>query len=269
MSELKVWVLYLVHASMVVASSRSALSVVDFGAKADGITNNQQAIMRAMTVCEEKGGCELHFPLPPAGKLVRVSTVPSAQQPYGPPVVAVYMTSAFNLTSHLKMVIPAGVQLHGTENAVDNCGGTNTSSCDSLDSPAWPVLPWPAYPSHPNRAGDSTPSKQAFIRGYNLTDVEISGGGEINAGGGWWWCVRMAAAGQPGGFHAPKWCPQMLKVGQIPGFTLVPPRMLHLIGSESITLQNMSAFFDTFSVYHFLRRRTHAVAGSFMHWDML
>ena len=52
----------------------------------------------------------------------------------------------------------------------------------------------------------------------------------------------MAAAvpPQPGGAHAPKWCPGMVKAGKIPGFSLVPPRMLHMIGCEAVTLDNLT-----------------------------
>ena len=80
------------------------------------------------------------------------------------------------------------------------------------------------------RPGDgNSPAKQAFIRGFNLTNVELTGGGEIDGGGGWWWCVRMAVAREPGGGHSPKWCPEMLKAGKIPGLTLAPPRFLHMV----------------------------------------
>eukprot|EP00729_Bicosta_minor_P018235 gene18235-14385_t len=159
------------------SAPRPVLSVTDFGAKADGVTNNQKAIFAAMKECESKGGCELHFPLPTttartgaaAARVVAAAAereggretrgvnafgpavtaassdnpVPLLTQPYGPAVKAVYTTSAFNLTSHLKLVVPAGVQIRGTEDFADNCGGSNTSTCDDHDSPAWPVLPWP------------------------------------------------------------------------------------------------------------------------------
>ena len=73
---------------MILASSpqqsQNVLSVLDFGAKADGITNNQQPIMRAMQACEAKGGCELHFPLPPS---YHTDLAPEPQ-PYGPAVVS-------------------------------------------------------------------------------------------------------------------------------------------------------------------------------------
>lgn len=232
----------LVSAAAAQAAALPSLSIVDFGGKADGATNNQAAIMKAMAACAKVGGCTLTFPKPAAAGQLLQQTNPPPYHPYGPPVAAVYRTSAINLTSHLTLVIPEGVQLRGTEDWETNCGGSNRSTCDGMDSPSWPVLPWPAYPSRPNRGGDAIPSKQAFIRGYNLTDVTLTGGGEIHSGGGWWWCVRMAAAvpPQPGGAHAPKWCPAMLKAGKIPNFSLVPPRMLHMIGCKRVTLDNLT-----------------------------
>jgi polygalacturonase len=230
------------------ATGLPSLSITSFGGKANGATNNQPAIMKAMAACEKAGGCTLTFPAVTSSSGSPQTSQPAAgassppYHPYGPPVTTVYRTSAINLTSHLTLVVPEGVQLRGTEDFSENCGGNRTTTCDDMDSPSWPVLPWPAYPSHPNRGGDAIPSKQAFIRGYNLTDVTLTGGGEIHAGGGWWWCVRMAAAvpPQPGGTHAPKWCPAMVKEGKIPGLSLVPPRMLHMIGCESITLDNLT-----------------------------
>lgn len=47
-------------------SSLPALSILDFGGKADGVFNNQQAIGKAMAACAKLGGCSLTFPLPTA-----------------------------------------------------------------------------------------------------------------------------------------------------------------------------------------------------------
>ena len=141
----------------------------------------------ATQACARQGGCTLLFPRPQGPAAITAAQTRTATEPYhpyGPSVVAVYRTSAFNLTSHLKLVVEEGVQIRGTEDFRENCGGSNTSTCDDPNSSSWPVLPWAAYPSRPNRGGDSTPAKQAFIRGYNLSDIEISGGGEIHAGGG-------------------------------------------------------------------------------------
>ena len=145
-----------------------ALSILDFGGKADGVFNNHLAIRKAMAACAAAGGCTLTFPLPKAGERVvpPMYAGPAPYHPYGPPVQAVYRTSAINLTSSLHLVIPTGVQLRGTEDTANNCGGTDSASCDDLDSPTWPVLPWMAYPSPPNIGGGRL-AKQAFIRCYN------------------------------------------------------------------------------------------------------
>ena len=228
------------------SSDPGALSIVDFGGKPAPGFNNQQAIGKALKACDAAGGCTLTFPR------VGTAAAPACKTPdcLG---ATTYLTSAINLTSHLRLVVPAGVQLRGTEDFAFNCGGANTSTCDDMDSPSWPVLPWPAYPSHPNRAGDAVPSKQAFIRGYNLTDVTLTGGGTIHGGGGWWWCVRMNAATPPvpGGSHSPKWCPAMVKAGKIPGLTLVPPRFLHMIGGRGIVLDNLTLTTSSYWTLHF------------------
>ena len=160
---------------------------------------------------------------------------PAHQCRYGPPVLAVYRTSAINLTSALHLVIPAGVQLRGTEDFTNNCGGDDTASCDGLDSPTWPVLPWMAYPS-PANIGGGRPAKQAFIRCYNCSDVQLSGGGEIDGGGGWWWCARMwsAVPPQPAGGHAPRWCPEMVAAKKVPKLTLDAPHFIHFVESRRI-----------------------------------
>lgn len=223
-----------------------SLSILDFGGKPTPGFNNQLAISKAMQACDATAGCTLTFP--------RVGSAPAPACPT-PDCLGgtTYLSSAINLTSRLRLVIPTGVQLRGTEDFEFNCGGTNTSTCDDMDSPSWPVLPWPAYPSRPNRAGDAVPSKQAFIRGYNLTDVTLTGGGSIHGGGGWWWCVRMNAATPPvpAGSHAPKWCPAMVKAGKIPGFTLVPPRFLHIVGGSGIVLDNLTITTSSYWTLHF------------------
>ena len=64
--------------------------------------------MKAMAACAAAGGCTLSFPRP-AGRLPLQAGPPGAPppyHPYGPAVVAVYRTSAINLTSHLTLVIP-------------------------------------------------------------------------------------------------------------------------------------------------------------------
>ena len=219
---------------------RPSLSILDFGGKPnDSSFNNQQAIAKAMKQCDSTNGCTLTFPRLPG-------PAPNCPTPdcHG---ATTYLTSAINLTSHLKLVLPDGVQLRGTEDFKFNCGGSNASTCDDLDSPSWPVIPWYSYPAPDNLGGSATPAKQSFIRGYNLSDVEITGGGSVHAGGGWWWCVRMNAFVDPrtgrsgaAGAHSPQWCPQMVNSGAIPGLTLQAPHFLHLISSTNIVLDNIT-----------------------------
>ena len=105
-------------AAAAAAAGRASLSILDFGGKADGETNNQLAIQKAIAACDRAGGCELRFPALAPDAAQRS---PPPYHPWGPPPTAVYRTSAVNLTSHLKLVLEPGVQLRGTENFADNC----------------------------------------------------------------------------------------------------------------------------------------------------
>jgi polygalacturonase len=170
-----------------VAAAAVELSILSFGGKPDGRTNNQQAITRAMVACAAAGGCSLTFPA-----VSNSSSSAGEPEPYpygdGPPTVSTYLTSAWNLTSNLKLVIPPGVAVRGTESFADNCGGGNASSCNSWDSPSWPVLPNYVYPSSLQDPNTGNGAKQAWLRGYNLTNLTFTGGGILD-GGGPWWCV--------------------------------------------------------------------------------
>ena len=246
---LKMWMMIILTAifGALCNADRLDLSILDFGGKADDMTNNQPAIDAAIRACEANGkaGCTLTFPVPTG----HVPISPPPYHPWGPPPLAVFRTSAFNLTSHLRLVVETGVQLRGTENFADNCGGSDNSTCDNWDSASWPILPSSTYPSAINKPGP--PVKQAFIRGYNLTDVEITGGGELHGGGGWWWCVRMLTAKQPSGGHAPKWCTSMVAAGKIPKLTYDAPHMLHFIGSHNIVLSNLTISNSPMWTVHF------------------
>jgi polygalacturonase len=237
-------------------ASAAPLSILDFGGKAAPDFNNQAAIAKALKACDAANGCTLLFPPATAtnngtGGSAAALAVPGPAPSCPTPDclgATTYLTSAINLTSHLKLVIPTGVQLRGTEDFKFNCGGSDTSTCDNLGPSAWPVLPWSAYPSPENLGSSGRPVKQAFIRGYNLTNVTLTGGGTIHGGGGWWWCVRMnSVVGRDGkkgaaasGPHAPKWCPAMVKGGKIPDLSLDAPHMLHMISSTNILLDNIT-----------------------------
>jgi polygalacturonase len=72
----------------------AVLSVLDFGARPDGVTNSHRAVTAAVAACAARGGCTLTFPpahaLPPAAG----STVGAAA------AGAVYRTSSFALCSN-------------------------------------------------------------------------------------------------------------------------------------------------------------------------
>ena len=91
------------------------LSILDFGGSpvhktsAGNVSrqNNQQAIAKAIAACAAAGGCSLTFPA------VDNTLLDPEPWPYdaGPAITTTYMTSAFNLTSNLRLIIPSGVVL--------------------------------------------------------------------------------------------------------------------------------------------------------------
>jgi len=95
------------------------------------------------------------------------------------------------------------------------------------------------YPSHLQDPTAGHGAKQAWLRGYNLTNLTFTGGGMLHGGGAWWWCMRMLAAKQPGGPHAPSWCPRAVAAGQVPAFDLDAPPMIMIIGSTAILWENL------------------------------
>jgi polygalacturonase len=212
-----------------------ALSILDFGGKPGQGINNQKAIGRSMAACSAAGGCSLTFPI--------VNTTGTEPVPYpygdGPPTLTTYYTSAWNVTSNLRLIIPSGVVIHGTESFAENCGGVNASSCNSWESPSWPVLPTYVSPSSNQDPTAGHGAKQAWLRGYNLTNVTFTGGGILDGGGPWWWCVRMLAARQPAGAHAPSWCARDVALGKVPAFDLDAPMMIMLIGSTDIVWEDL------------------------------
>lgn len=194
--------------------------------------NNAPAIALALAACDKAGGCTLVF--------------------RGP---GTYVTSAINLTSNLRLQVDAGASLAGSMDNALNCnparpGGNCTSS------PTWPVLPTPVYPSTPAGApgGGASPAMQAWIRSYNVSNLEITGGGIIDGGGPWWWCTRFySSLAQCPAPPKPCWdraksierintiqgCAAAVKAGTVPVLTFVPPRMLHLVESHHIHIHNV------------------------------
>lgn len=104
----------------VVASSAApsgTISVLDYGARADGRTNNGRAIQAAIDACNG-AACTVLFPR-------------SSRN--------VYRASSFALRSNLTLIVPAGVVVRGTETDADNI----------VDEASWPVLRWLEAPSMP------------------------------------------------------------------------------------------------------------------------
>jgi polygalacturonase len=198
------------------------------------IANNVVAIASAMNACDKAGGCTLVF--------------------HGP---GTYHTSAFNLTSNLRLQIDAGAVLQGTQDNKNNCAPNkrpdgSIGNCTSSNN--WPVLPWPSYPSTPSGTpgGGAAPAMHAWIRSYNQSNIEITGGGVLDAGGPWWWCTRFytalatcvpPCASKAKLEHAVKnvWgCADAVKAGTVPILPYVAPRMLHLIESNNIHMHNIT-----------------------------
>jgi len=181
-----------------------------------------------------------------------------------------YLTSAFNLTSNLKLQIKSGTTLQGTERNEDNCGAHvgkdgHLGHCQS--NALWPVLPWPEYPSRPSRnlsppnLATSLESFQSWIRSYNASNIEIFGGGIIHGGGRWWWCSRLRQSLEVDPHSAPKYwraahalpgCDDDIKNGRVPSLgLLVPPRMIHIVESSFIHIHNVTIEFSPFWTVHF------------------
>lgn len=212
--------------------TRPILRLTDFGGKADGVTNNQDAFKRAFAKCDSlRNGCRLELPPTALG------------------VPTVYRTSAINLTSHLDLIIPANVTLRATENDVDNWGA------------GWPTLQHSSAPSPcagtPGNCGCG-PAKQSWIHAYNVTDISVGGGGTIHGGGRYWWCVRYNLAGG----HRP-WQKAMQTYGcattrALPNITrgtdvlqTCPPRMWHIVESRNVRLYDLQVHWAGYWTLHF------------------
>lgn len=206
------------------ACAAPVLTIEMFGGTADGISNNAAAIHKAVSTCKANGGCTLLFAGP-----------------------GTYLSSAMNLTSNMKLQVNAGAVLAGTQTNLDNCAaprGPDGHLGNCTNSKSWPILPWPEYPSLPNRPLMGYPNgpngaMQAWIRSYNVTNLEISGGGILDGGGPWWWCTRAFSWHQSK--HEPMGCNDLIKAGQVPDLNSAdPPHMLHLVESQNIHIHNVT-----------------------------
>ena len=87
------------------------------------------------------------------------------------------------------MVFPAGRWLTGpialTSHTTLLLDGARSSIEAVRSMQGWPIQQYKEYPSLPSYA----PRKifRAFVYGYNLTDVTITGGGTIHGHGDFWW----------------------------------------------------------------------------------
>lgn len=206
--------------------------------------NNAPAFRKAVAACDKAGGCTLIF---------REGT---------------YRTSAINLTSNMRLQIDAGAVLEGTQNNAANCAPNkepdgSLGNCTS--SSTWPVLPWPSFPSIPSGTpgGGAAPAMQAWIRTYNVTNLEITGGGVLDGGGPWWWCTRFhsALANCPPPCREKEklehlleavWgCKDAVQAGTVPKLPYVPPRMIHLVESNNIHIHNITIRHSPYWTMHF------------------
>jgi hypothetical protein len=218
-------------------AGRPTLLLTNFGGLGDGHTNNAASIKSALRHCEQLGGCRLVLPPTAAG---------------GSDGPTVYRSSAFNLTSRLELVVPAGVVLRATETDEHN-----------LDEGSWPTLARTTAPAPcAGLAGtcDCGPAKQAWIRGFGLQDVTLTGGGTLHGGGRYWWCIRQNLAD---GSHRP-YQPAMEASGcatqrALPNWTLpdgragatCPPRLLHILESERLVVANLTVLWSPYWTLHF------------------
>ena len=190
------------------------VDVTAFGAVPDGETNNVAAIDRALAKCVQLGGCTLLFP-------VRSTKT-------------VYRTSSFVVPSHTTLLVPHGVMLRGTETDADNIH-------------VWPTqktVEWPSKPcmSCPYACGGGCgPAKRAWLLIQNATNVTVRGGGTLHGGGHWWWCAR--ADNERKG--VPPQCASKFLLQE-----MCPPRMIHVLDSSDILLENMQIMWSPFWTTH-------------------
>ena len=190
------------------------VDVTDYGAVADGETNNVAAIARAAAKCVQLGSCTLKFP-------ARSGTT-------------VYRSSSIAIPSHTTLLVPRGVVLRGTETDADN-----------ID--VWPTqktVEWPSRPcmSCPYACGGGCgPAKRAWLFIHNVTNVTITGGGTLHGGGHWWWCAR--ADNERKG--VPAQCASKVRLRE-----MCPPRMIHVLDSTNIRISDLQIMWSPFWTTH-------------------
>jgi len=207
----------LLAAAAAAAQQLAPLDVRTFGARPDG-SNNAAALARAVDICARRGGCALNFPPAAAAGPAAVTTV--------------YRTSSFALCSNLTLIVPPGVVLRGTEDDASNS-----------DDTSWPTLPWLEYPSMPCNdcpyacGAGCGPVKRGWLYGQNVSNVTITGGGELHGGGRWWWCARDSHQ-TPRPKPLPNYCSSRNATNTLKD--VCPPRMIHLVGARDIVMRNIT-----------------------------
>ena len=75
--------------------------------------------------------------------------------------------------------------------------------------------------------GGCGPVKRAWLHAWNVTDLEITGGGTLHGGGQYWWCARLPDAALA---RKPDWCAAANRTLR----NMCPPRMIHLVESRAV-----------------------------------
>jgi polygalacturonase len=129
------------------------VSVVDFGAKGDGTTDDTAAFVGAIGAVSAAGGGSVLVPAP--GR---------------------YLLAPVNLTSHLELHLVGGATLQAVQ-----------------DKGAWPVIPGAPSYGQGRDNGAHSPRYTSLLHGEHLTNVTVRGDGArsvVDGGGAYWWAQR-------------------------------------------------------------------------------